>query len=285
MATSTLNFKDLPVPEVKENDLIFISKWIGNRLSQVDLLNHVKTIHSEVLASEHVYRCICEMQYLSPRASDFAPVSYQKVIELSKTHGKDFRVIDIGCCFGQETRGLIMDGIPPECIVATDVHDYYWKMGNKLFMDDSIISNNQNSLSAAAVQTIFGDFTTPLTGNEATDISGHMEGKFHAILCFAIFHVLSKEQSERMITRLFHILKSDGMIFGYAAGSMNAPREWGRTPNNTATRWLYSCESLEEMFKSKGFRNISVQRRERDVKIIPSEIESDIGLIEFTAYK
>ena len=285
METATLNFKDLPIPELKDEDLTFISKWIGNRLSsKEDIVNHIKEVHNEVLASEHVYRCISEMQYLTPRISYFSPDSYQKVLELSKSFGKSFRIIDIGACFGQETRGLIMDGIPAECVVATDIHDYYWKMGKKLFMDDQI-HDSPSTHSVTNVETIFGDFTTELTGDESNDISAHMQEKFHVILCFAIFHCLSKEQSERMITRLFHILKPGGMLFGYAAGSTIAAREWGRTPTNTATRWLYSCDSLEEIFKLKGFQNVSVRLRDRDLKILPSNIESDIGLMEFTVTK
>ena len=33
---------------------------------------------------------------------------------------------DIGCCLGQDTRQLILDGIPQSSIRATDITPQYW---------------------------------------------------------------------------------------------------------------------------------------------------------------
>lgn len=33
---------------------------------------------------------------------------------------------DIGCCFGQDTRQMILNGIPQSSIKATDITPQYW---------------------------------------------------------------------------------------------------------------------------------------------------------------
>jgi hypothetical protein len=42
---------------------------------------------------------------------------------------------DIGCCFGQDTRQLILDGVPANSITSTDLTpDYWYNVAPKSFL-------------------------------------------------------------------------------------------------------------------------------------------------------
>lgn len=38
---------------------------------------------------------------------------------------------DVGCCFGQESRKLILDGFPRANIIASDIIPGYWRAAHK----------------------------------------------------------------------------------------------------------------------------------------------------------
>lgn len=42
---------------------------------------------------------------------------------MDSNRGKPLKIVDLGCCFGQDTRQLIIDGIPPSSVTAIDIHN------------------------------------------------------------------------------------------------------------------------------------------------------------------
>jgi SAM-dependent methyltransferase len=203
--------------------------------------------------------------YLNPRL--YKHPNYFQVINLAKSKGSDYKLLDVGSCFGQEVRGLIADGVSPSSITITDLHDYYWKAGKRLYFDDE-----SNKLDG--VTTIFGDFATDPADIEK-DISQDLTASFDCVICQAIFHVLSKKQSHFMIQRLFNVLKPGGILLGQCVGAPQA-REWAFTPDGSAPRWLYSAESLTKELKSAGFTG--------EVKVT-SETRWEFFMLTFYAVK
>ena len=254
---SKLDYKDTKPPrDLSSKDLVFLKRWIGDESkTEEELTKHVLKVHADVISQIHVYRCISILSYLSPKASNY-PI-YSDVIAQAKLLGSEMKVLDIGTCFGQEARGLIADGVLPECIHVTDLHDFYWNAGLRLF-DES-----NSTFSVSKVNTFFGNLATPFNNSTTIATDDIITGKgdmFHAVLCMAILHVLAKEESTDMLMRIYHILKSDGVVFGHCVGSPVAC-QWGRTPTESGQIWLHDVSTLETMLHSCGFREVSVTQK------------------------
>ena len=252
---SNLNFKDFAPRDLQLSDLKFLRRWTCDAIPDEDLMKRVTYVHQEILSRIHVYRCISSFSYLNPRAPK-EPI-YGEILEMARSLGPDFRMLDVGTCFGQETRGFIADGVPPECIVATDLHDVYWEAGRRLFGENSTFSVDK-------VRTIFGDLTFPMAPASADgdDAFSSLADTFHCVMCLAILHVLSKKQSENLLRRLCGMMKEGGVLFGYAVGAVGA-QEWAHTPNSsTERRWLYDVSTLQETMAECGFRKVEVKARE-----------------------
>ncbi len=79
-------------------------------------------------------------------------------------------------------------------------------VGIKLFMDEH---DGDSSGPLGQVRSLFGDWATPIT-IDATDVSEGLAGSFDAVMCMAVLHVLSREQSMHLLTRLCSVLRAPG---------------------------------------------------------------------------
>lgn len=252
--TTTLSYAKMKPREINYEDIAFLKDWLGQRFSldDLELLQTVMAIHNDILSTQHVYRCIATFSYLKPKSRSH-PL-YESVLNCAKLKEKAFSILDVGACFGQESRGLIVDGIAPTSIWVVDLHDMYWQAGLRLFLDD------RDPSRLTGLHTSFGDWAKPFNATDE-DIASPFVGKFDAVLCQSVLHVLSREQSREMLLRLLHVLCAGGVLLGGAVGSCD-PREWARTPDDTAPRWLYSASSLSDELRDVGFRgDISVTEK------------------------
>lgn len=66
------------------------------------------------------------------------------------------------------------------------------------------------------IRSLFGDWAAPIVATEceniSTDIAKDLVGSFDAVMCMAVLHVLSREQSLQILTRLCRVLRVPGGI-------------------------------------------------------------------------
>lgn len=281
MNTTNLNFKDVPIRSLTESDISFLKAWIKtSELNDDDIRSHIMAVHSEVLASNHVYKCISEFGYLTPRSARHP--DYQSVVSAARAAGPSYTVADIGTCFGQDTRALILDGVCPSSILASDLHDFYWRAGLKLYMDEPANRDRRSSLIGAGaesikqVRTVFGDWATE--PGAPVDMGAGYSDSFECVLLMAVLHVLSRRQCECLLGRVCGILRPGGRLIGWAVGSKSGAREWAQTPDGKATRWLHDQHTLEAMLRGAGFAG--------EVKVTFDEsIDDDNSTLQFSALK
>ena len=210
----------------------------------------VRKVWLTVKAKYHTYRCIQSLSFLKPKVQNLA--AYSKLLETYRNQGK-VKVIDLGCCFGQETRKLMVDGIPPDMIWAMDVIDGYWTAGLELYNDGE---DSKHRISH--VHTVFTD---PCAAAVDESLGTMLTADFDCVILMYVFHVLSLAQSEMLVQRMNLMLKKGGFVMGTCVGSTEA-KEWHLTPDGKSSRYLHSIESLTELFTRSGFGDVMVKVRD-----------------------
>lgn len=266
-------------------DLQFLRVWTHEQRSLEELQAHVDTVHEDIRGRAHVFGCISAFLYLTPLAHHHP--FFNSLVEKAK-NDRSFKVLDLGCCFGQETRNFILHGLSPQQVCASDLNDIYWEAGKDLFMDKTVAKDR----GIDQVVAKFGDWALPNPATpSASDILSGWEAHFDVVLSWAVLHVLSKEQVDNMLSRICKALKAGGVLFGVAGGAKVAA-DWFRTPDNTQQRFLHDQSTLREALVRAGFTGaITIEEVELS-NYVQSNALSSLSLrdgnrttFQFTVYK
>ena len=270
------------IPDLSLEQLRFYVKWTESDFNNIsDIKKNIISLWKAVKSNFHTYRCIQSMSYLNPRAQEFSV--YQNLLQHYRSK-QSIKVADIGCCFGQDTRQLILDGIPPSSIYSIDIHDGYWKAGLDLF-EDTLKPNGPIS----QVNTCFHDMTLPLYDinsieSNQTDIFFE---SFDFIILMAVLHTISIQQQNLLLNRIHKMLKShQGIIMGSCVGA-NDPGKWYLTPDGKNERYLHSRSSLYDLMLQIGFTDIDITEREPQMNNCSIDIDHQVErkriYLKFTA--
>jgi len=282
-----------PKTLIPDEDLEFISKWTSE--SNLETLRfHLLKLWRICKEKYHTYVCIERFLFLKPRLQKH--FAYKSLLEKLKSQDSQIRkkVIDVGCCFGQDIRHLILDGIETKDIYAVDIHDGYWNVGREFYMDN--LSHLSTRLDG--ITTLFEDFAKPYPlPAECTDrVVDSLTGNFEAVVCQLVFHVLTKEQTENLTKRMCAMLKKGGILIGCCVGSAEEATTWAVTPTGDGVRYLQSLKSLNQLLNDNGFIDVDVQKLETNPEAakkwknnIPQMPEGHADVkkcrLEFVAYK
>eukprot|EP00475_Leptophrys_vorax_P042861 TRINITY_DN807_c0_g1_i1.p1 TRINITY_DN807_c0_g1~~TRINITY_DN807_c0_g1_i1.p1 ORF type:complete len:324 (+),score=96.49 TRINITY_DN807_c0_g1_i1:1346-2317(+) len=245
---------------ITDEKLEFLSQYTRNVMDKSALREHVMSVIEAVEKSGlHVYRCIGRLRFLTPKVQESGAIYHEMIKKPSA------QIADVGCAFGQETRKLILDGVQPQDITVFDLHDGYWNLGMKLFMDEGKIAVNQ----------VFGDLAASSAGEEGGGIDLYAKKlveKFDFVFALAVLHCLSEEQVNAFVGNVFRMMKtnSQAKFFGVTGGTVgNAGNASGvLTPSGNNERFLHTAESLTTLLTAAGFINVKVTE-------IPHELTSE----------
>uniref|UniRef100_A0A8H8CLX6 Methyltransferase domain-containing protein n=1 Tax=Psilocybe cubensis TaxID=181762 RepID=A0A8H8CLX6_PSICU len=151
--------------------------------------------------------------------------AYPKALKLLEQH-RDPIFLDIGCCFGNDTRKVAVDGWPAENIVASDLRGEFWDCGHELFkstpesfpatfiagdvFDSSMLDMSDIQADAEAKQP---PSIRPLRGLTSLTPLKHQVSAIHAS---ALFHLFPEEGQRELARRLASLLlpEKGSIIFG-----------------------------------------------------------------------
>ena len=238
-----------PSELILDEDLQFISKWTLE-FNLPKLRDYLFKLWLICKKSYHAYGCINAFVFLHPLL--LRHFGYQALLAKMKSEptATPKKLIDVGCCFGQDVRQLILDGVSPKDIFAVDIHDGYWNVGREFFMDN--LSHGSTRLDG--ISTIFDDFaqTYPLPAECTNKLVDSLKNNFDAVVCQNVFHVLTKVQTENIVKRICAMLKPGGILIGVCIGSKGEAMDWMPTPNGDGNRYLQSLKSLKELLEENG---------------------------------
>ena len=286
-SSPTLNFDCDEEPVITDEQLIFFASWTGveekDQLSQ--LRERVLLAWRRVKSETHVFRCVQRFGFLKPRSS-----SHPSIGLLLARLAEDTTTIvgDLGCCFGQDIRSLLLSGVPPSRLLAIDLHDVYWRHGESLFDAGS-------PLSVSGVATCFGDWAAPVVGVSSpspspspsssvilppfpvaaaaalelsvtsSDVASPYAGRLAGCLSMFVLHTLSFPQSVAMLSRVWSCLAPGGVLVGACVGcGIREGIEWRLTPDGSAARFLHSTDTLGKLLRELGYDDVLVEEWARE---------------------
>ena len=253
LSTSTGNFDKDEEPELSQEQLNFYSKWTGQPADVEFIVANWRALKKRF----HTYRCVQTMSYLVPRTKRLK--AYNQIL-IKFEESKEVKIADFGCCFGQDARQLIMEGIPPSQITVVDIHDGYWKAGLQLFRDDNISNSRLQGIRECWFD-ISLPFGHPLSieSRFPSDV-----GMYDFIILQAVLHTMSLEQHKIALMRILRLLKKgSGVLMGAAAGADKA-QQWVFTPDGKNHRYLHSPETLRKLLNELGYSKVEVGEQQRE---------------------
>ena len=158
---------------------------------------------------------------------------YSKVLENLKEGQK---LLDVGCCFGQDIRKLVVDGAPAENINGTDVEGEFISLGYDLFGDRDTLKST----------FLTKDMLDSTAGWE--DFNGQMDMIF--INSFLhLFDWAGQVKAARQLAKLLRP-KHGSVIVGRQLGSLAS----GEFPNlkGQGTNFRHNVTSFEALWQQIG---------------------------------
>ncbi|KAK8128784.1 hypothetical protein PG984_009892 [Apiospora sp. TS-2023a] len=139
---------------------------------------------------------------------------YPEIVSRLKAPGAAY--LDIGCCFGQDLRRLVHDGVPSENLVGLDIEAPLMELGKDLFLDGATLR------SRFVVADVFqgasqGEAWTQLLSEPPASTAG---GGFDVIHCSAFFHLFPLPDQIVAAKQIAPLLKKDGLLVGRQGGSV-----------------------------------------------------------------
>jgi len=148
-------------------------------------------------------------------------------------------LLDLGCCFGQDIRYLVSEGVPAESIYGSDLRGEFIDLGYELFMDKDRLK------STFITSNIFD--TSPSSGFEP------IQGKINIIYAGSFFHLFDWDDQVKIATRLVSILlpEKGSLVLGRQVGSV-APGVLEQKSNESGKMYRHSAESFTKMWREVG---------------------------------
>lgn len=175
------------------------------------------------------YPCIGQFRFLDLSISS-AP-QYPEILQRVKDGQK---LLDVGCCFGQDVRKLVFDGAPAENIYASDLQHEFWDLGYELFLD-------KDRLRTQFIEADVFDEESGLS---------KLDGQIDIVHAASFFHLFSWPQQKEVAIRIVSLLKpqAGSLVLGRQVGNV-APGEF---PHREGTMYRHNEESFQQLWNQVG---------------------------------
>lgn len=154
--------------------------------------------------------------------------AYQQVVRIGRER-KNPIFLDVGCCFGNDIREVVLDGFPAARAIGTDLHHELWDLGHELFKStpetftahfvggDAFNPEILAVAPPASMQTA-GIITPDL--NNLTSLNS-LRGCVSAIHATAFFHLFKEDKQLHMARALAGLLSAEpgSIILGAHTGA------------------------------------------------------------------
>lgn len=175
--------------------------------------------------------------------------SYPHILRVLQNGGK---LLDLGCCFGQEIRKLVHDGAPASSLYGGELRKEFVDMGYDLFLDRDILG----------AKFIIGDIFDSRAWVE-------VEGQLSVVHMGLFLHLFDWNEQKRICERVVGFLKQEKgvLVLGHQMGSTKPKdvpfgtekvvfrhdektfqRLWDEVGKSTNSQWIVKDTKMDEVF-------------------------------------
>jgi len=203
-----------------------------------ELKRHILEVQRRAYKSAP-YPCIYGFVFLRLNITTF-PV-YEHILKLGRERPGAV-LLDIGCCFGVDSRKAAADGFPAENIISSDVNDEFLKLGHELFKTTPT-SYGGHLLPGDAFDPAFlriaepsNDVSsTPVIDLSSLDSLNPLHGRISAINATKLFHCFNEAKQS-------HLAKALGGLLSAQPGSVICGDHVGAHEKGIVTDDSFSAE-------------------------------------------
>ena len=204
------------------------------------LLTLVAACKREKAWEVHPYPCIGDFRFLHLSISQHPlyPTVLSRLKESSQI------LLDIGCCFGQDIRCLVADGVPSENLFAADLRLEFLELGYELFKDKGTLKT----------QFLEGDIFD--VNEEGGKELRRLNGEIDIIHAASFLHLFTWDEQVKAGIQMVQFLKPttmNALILGRQTASTN-PGVKPRLMNATGNTYRHNPESFQRLWNEIGER-------------------------------
>ena len=166
---------------------------------------------------------------------------YPRILSFLKEPQSQHTFLDLGCCFAQDTRKLIHDGVPSENLYGCDLEQSFLDLSYDLFRDKETIKAH---LFTADVFDEHG----------ALDM---LEGKIDVIYLGSFLHIFNWDDQVKICKKVIKTLRprKGSTVFGRQVGCLKAKEvvTGGMGVDKSTSRWWrHDIESITKLWDLAG---------------------------------
>ncbi|PFH58312.1 hypothetical protein XA68_13893 [Ophiocordyceps unilateralis] len=188
------------------------------------VMGHVKDVRDRALKI-FPYPCIGAFCFLQFCISELS--CYHDIKRLITTGNK---FLDLGCCFGQEIRKLVADGVPAANLYGCDLDPRFVELGYELFRDKDVLAGN----------FLQADILDP-----ESDLK-QLTGQLRVVNAQLFFHLFSWHQQVQIAKRIVTLFNPTGsaLLVGRQVGGKVAIESQLLRPHTFFTHTVESWKQL-----------------------------------------
>ncbi|KAI1814028.1 hypothetical protein GGS20DRAFT_550275 [Poronia punctata] len=210
-----------------------------SRIPSSEIVEHVNRIRERGFAA-NPYPCIGLYRFTI--LTLLTHPLYPDLVERLKR--PDATYLDIGCCFGQDLRQLVFDGVSSENLVGLDIEKPLMDLGYEFFLDRDTLKS----------RFLVADVFQGPVQKEWVELQ---ERGVDVVHCSAFFHLFTLDQQIVAAEQIAGLVKVGGVLVGRQIGSVRpgdvpAIKDgsfsyrhdvstldgmWGKVGEATQTRW------------------------------------------------
>ncbi|KAI1346758.1 hypothetical protein F5Y01DRAFT_308064 [Xylaria sp. FL0043] len=192
-----------------------------SRIAPSEVVNHANDMRNKGFAA-NPYPCIGRFRFIKLTLLDH-PL-YGTILQRLKQ--PDSTYLDIGCCFGQDLRQLVFDGVPSDHLIGLDVAQPLIELGYDLFLADVFQGSAQSGWAELEKRGI------------------------DVLHCSAFFHLFPLDQQLAAARQISKLLKKGGVIVGWQSGNMKPGNVAGIPQDSYSYR--HNVSTLNKMWRRVG---------------------------------
>lgn len=148
------------------------------------------------------------------------------------------RLLDLGCCFGQDIRKLVSDGAPSENLVGSDLSPAFLDLGYDLFLDRETLKSKFYAADVFDVES---------------DLLKAEKGKLAIVHAASVIHLFDLPAQKKVVKMIIELLKPEAgsLVVGRQVASM-VPGDKANSIDPNKRMFWHNDETFVNMWDDVG---------------------------------